>query len=234
MFGFALDTGNNPEIITSIEAVKNLEGSFTYRKLRLINVENVSSLKSVIEKASKTFETNGFIYLLDKQESIVAGTFISNIKIIKSKQNDIILTGFVWQHPKGYQKAWNMNFNNEITQRNLWKKFRKDELQGWLVYALHSRNVEITKKDVKIQIDGNEFHNLDSFFCALGEQINGPGGYFGRNLIAMEDCLRGDFGVESISELTWINHQRSKKLFKTKFNSIIEIFKKFNTRILLE
>ncbi|MDM1556650.1 barstar family protein [Chryseobacterium indologenes] len=127
-----------------------------------------------------------------------------------------------------------MKINNQITEKNVWKTFKKDELQGWFVWALNSTNNDIPKVNITIRIDGNEFHNLDSFFCTLGEEIHGPGGYFGRNLYAMYDYLRGDFGVESVSELIWINHQRSKKLLKSKFNEIIKIFEDFNVKIVLK
>ncbi|AZA77597.1 hypothetical protein EG347_08750 [Chryseobacterium sp. G0186] len=235
MFGFALDTGKDPEIISFIENVKNIEGSsfIVYKKIRLINVHNVSSIKYAIEKSLKTYENNGFIYILDQQKKIVSGTFISNIKIIKSKRNNITLCGMVWCQPKGYQKAWHMKVNNEIIEKDIWKTFKKNELQGWLVYALNSNECNIKKDNIKIELDGNLFHNVDSFFCALGEEVNGPGGYFGRNLYALDDCLRGDFGVKSISEFTWINHRRSKKLFKTQFIEIINIFEKYDVKVLL-
>lgn len=234
MFGFGLDTGNEPEIITLIDQVNNIEGSYpiAYKKLRLANVHNIPSLISAIESSTKMYENNGFIYQLDQQNTIIGSTFISNIKINKSKKN-IILTGFVWTHPKGYQKALNMKANNEITEKNIWKNFRKDELQGWLVNALHPGRTEPAKENIKIQIDGNEFHNLDGFLCTLGEEIHGPEGYFGRNLYALYDCLRGEFGVKSISEFTWINHQRSKKLFKSKFKEIIEIFEDYKVKVIL-
>ncbi|GIE30238.1 hypothetical protein Ait01nite_032830 [Actinoplanes italicus] len=37
--------------------------------------------------------------------------------------------------------------------------------------------------------------DLDAFFCALGEAVNGPGGYFGWNPAALEDCLHGKWGA---------------------------------------
>ncbi len=33
------------------------------------------------------------------------------------------------------------------------------------------------------------------WWAELGRAVNGPGGYFGRNLDALADCLRGDFGT---------------------------------------
>jgi RNAse (barnase) inhibitor barstar len=235
MFGFALDTGNELEIITLIDDVKNIESPspIIYKKIRLIDVNDIASITSAIEHSSKTYENNGFIYLLDQQKNIVSGTFISNIKIIKSKKNNIILGGFLWSRPKGYQKAWNMKLKNEINEKSIWKNFKKNELQGWLVYTLNTCNFDTERENIKIRIDGNEFHNIDSFFCALGEEVNGIAGYFGRNLAALDDCLRGNFGVKSITELTWINHQTSKKLFKAKFKEIVEVFELHKVKVIL-
>lgn len=239
MFGFALDT-EKPQIITLIKDVKNLESNktnktnFGYRKLRLINIENTEHLKSEIEKATCNFNNHGYVYLLDQNNSIVTGTFISNIRITKSKKSHFSLNGYVWQQPKGYYKAWKMKTNNQINDKNIWKCFGKDELQGWLVFALNNMKNESSKENLNIEINGDNFHNLDEFFCTLGEEINGVAGYFGRNILSLYDCMRGDFGVESIDELNWKNHHKSKKLFKSKFNEILRIFEEFNVIINLQ
>lgn len=237
MFAFALDKLEEPQIISLIEDVKNLENNksnFGYRNLRLINVENPEQLKLEVEKATSNFDNQGFIHLLNQNNSILTGTFISNIKILKLKKNNLTLTGYVWHQPKGYYKAWIMKMNNQINDKKIWKSFEKDELQGWLVFALNNMHSEISKENIKIEIDGNDFNNLDEFFCTLGEEINGIAGYFGRNIPALYDCMRGVFGVGSIKELTWKNHNRSKKLFKTKFNEILQIFKEFNVKTNLQ
>ncbi|AZB10348.1 hypothetical protein EG344_16715 [Chryseobacterium sp. G0162] len=235
MFGFELDQGEHSKIISFIDDVKNIEGThiIAYKKVKLINVNDVAGFKSAIESSSKTYGNHGYISVLDEQKNIVARTFISNIKIIKSKHNNITFVGHVWQHPKGFQRALDKKINKEITEKNIWKTFKKDELQGWLVCALNSNNIDKPKTNITIQIDGNEFHNLDGFLCTLGEEIHRSGGYFGRNLAALYDCLGGNFGVESVSELIWINHQKSKKLFKSKFKEILEIFEDYNVKISL-
>lgn len=236
MFGFAFDTVTEPEIIAYMDDVKNIEyeAGIIYRTLRLINVDNFPNLISAIENATKNYENNGYICLLDDKKSIVARTFIGNIRVVKSKKNNITLLGQVWSNPPGYHKAMKMRLNNEITEKNIWKNFSKEELQGWLVYALHTMRIDEVKENISIEIDGNEFHNLDGFFCTLGEEVNGIGGYFGREIYALSDCMRGDFRVKSISELRWLNHQRSKKLFKTKFNEILQVFADYNVKVILE
>jgi RNAse (barnase) inhibitor barstar len=236
MFGFAFDSETELEIIALIDNVKNIESpaAIIYRTVRLINVDNVSNLISAIENAAKIYENNGFICLLDDKKSIVTKTFISNIRIVKSQKNNITLLGQIWCHPPGYHKAWKMRLNNEIVQKNIWKSFRKEELQGWLVYALHTTTIGQVKENISIQIDGNEFHNLDGFFCTLGEEVNGIGGYFGRGFGALNDCLCGGFGVKTMSKLTWLNHQRSKKIFKTKFDKILQIFADRHVKVILK
>jgi RNAse (barnase) inhibitor barstar len=42
-----------------------------------------------------------------------------------------------------------------------------------------------------------------SCYAALGEAVNGPGGYYGGNLDALADCLRGGFGAEPPFTLVW-------------------------------
>lgn len=45
--------------------------------------------------------------------------------------------------------------------------------------------------------DGIHVTDEAAFYLAMGEAVNGPGGYFGCNLDAMDDCLRGRFGART-------------------------------------
>ncbi|MFE2350008.1 barstar family protein [Kitasatospora cineracea] len=56
-----------------------------------------------------------------------------------------------------------------------------------------------------ISIDGSFMPTRSSFYCALGESMNGPGGYFGSNLDALIDCLRGVRGGKFAINVTWEN-----------------------------
>ena len=44
-------------------------------------------------------------------------------------------------------------------------------------------------------IDGRRVSSLEDFYRVMGEAVNGPGGYFGSNLDAFNDCLRGGCGT---------------------------------------
>ena len=44
-------------------------------------------------------------------------------------------------------------------------------------------------------LDSTHITDFSSFLCALGEAINGPGGYFGSSVRALDDCVVGGFGA---------------------------------------
>ncbi|MET7622096.1 barstar family protein [Streptomyces sp. NPDC005408] len=61
-------------------------------------------------------------------------------------------------------------------------------------------------------IDGAEVTDLDAFWRVIGEAVNGPGGYFGRNLDAFADCLSGGMGTPDDGDFVfeWHDHELSR------------------------
>ncbi|MGW2476325.1 barstar family protein [Streptomyces sp. NPDC001665] len=57
-------------------------------------------------------------------------------------------------------------------------------------------------------IEGSRVTGLDSFWAVVGEAVNGPGGYFGRNLDAFADCLSGGMGAPDDGDFVfeWRDH----------------------------
>lgn len=52
-------------------------------------------------------------------------------------------------------------------------------------------------------LDGRHITDEPGLYLALGEAVNGPGGYFGGCLDALADCLNGAFGYTSPATLLW-------------------------------
>lgn len=54
--------------------------------------------------------------------------------------------------------------------------------------------------------------SLEDFWVVMGEAVSGPGGYFGRNLDAFNDCLRGGFGAPEDDDyiIEWRHHEQSR------------------------
>ncbi|MFD0068387.1 barstar family protein [Streptomyces sp. NPDC056690] len=83
----------------------------------------------------------------------------------------------------------------------------------------------------------------DSFYCAIGEAINGPGGYFGWNLDALDDCLRGGWGATAPFTLHWGFSAQAKARLPERvptgdrevalFNLLLEIFEEQGVSVVL-
>ncbi|WP_330248563.1 MULTISPECIES: barstar family protein [unclassified Streptomyces] len=55
------------------------------------------------------------------------------------------------------------------------------------------------------ELDGRHITDEAGLYLALGEAVNGPGGYFGGCLAALDDCLGGTFGYTAPATLLWRN-----------------------------
>ncbi|MGW7172154.1 barstar family protein [Streptomyces xanthophaeus] len=53
------------------------------------------------------------------------------------------------------------------------------------------------------ELDGRHITDRPGLHLALGEAVNGPGGYFGGCLDSLVDCLRGRFGYTAPATLRW-------------------------------
>ncbi|WP_371614523.1 barstar family protein [Streptomyces sp. NBC_00454] len=64
------------------------------------------------------------------------------------------------------------------------------------------------------ELDGERIRTLEDFWLVIGEAVNGPGGYFGRNLDSFNDCLRGGFGTPDDDDfkIVWLRHEVSRRL----------------------
>lgn len=64
-------------------------------------------------------------------------------------------------------------------------------------------------------LDGTFIIDYPSFFCALGEAMNGPGGYYGNCLDSLIDCLCGGVGQKSPFTLNWIASDVARETLDT-------------------
>lgn len=62
-------------------------------------------------------------------------------------------------------------------------------------------------------IPGAEVTDLERFWQVMGKAVNGPDGYFGRNLDAFADCLGGGFGTPDDGDfvIEWRDHALSRR-----------------------
>ena len=84
------------------------------------------------------------------------------------------------------------------------------------------------------RIDGRKIKSASDFYREIGSAVNGAGGYFGRNLDALADCLRGGFGTpeQRPYEFEWQSSALSRRHLgdvsggkQTLFQAIQDVFK---------
>jgi RNAse (barnase) inhibitor barstar len=68
-------------------------------------------------------------------------------------------------------------------------------------------NQHSTTQENQFSIDGRSIQSLEDFYRVIGEAVSGQGGYFGDNLDALSDCLRGGYGAELPCEFIWMHHE---------------------------
>ncbi|MEV0561010.1 barstar family protein [Dactylosporangium sp. NPDC050588] len=88
--------------------------------------------------------------------------------------------------------------------KNLWAGYDRDLRHHWAGLALvHLSGAPDRPAGTTYDLDGRFVTDIEGFYCAIGEAINGPGGYFGWNLDALDDCLCGKFGARTPFRLVW-------------------------------
>jgi hypothetical protein len=89
-------------------------------------------------------------------------------------------------------------------RKNLWAGYDRQLRHHWCGVALSRMSGEPDRPPgTTYDLDGRFVTDIDGFYCAIGEAVNGPGGYFGWNLDALNDCLRGRFGAQPPFRLVW-------------------------------
>lgn len=92
---------------------------------------------------------------------------------------------------------------------------------------------ETPQKPVVYRLDGRRIASVDDFYAEMGRAVNGRGGYFGRNLDALADCLRGGYGTPQDRPFgfVWRHSDRSRRNLagdsgggRPFFDAVIDVF----------
>ncbi|WP_205718762.1 barstar family protein [Actinomadura sp. WMMA1423] len=108
--------------------------------------------------------------------------------------------------PAGTRGILDRWFTGRPTERNLWARYDRTLRHEWTGVALAHlarRNTPDQPAGTAFHLDGRFVTDIEGFYCALGEAINGPGGYFGWNLDGLADCLCGKYGATAPFRLVW-------------------------------
>jgi hypothetical protein len=118
---------------------------------------------------------------------------------------DLTLEPWSERPPTAAEEVWELWDGGRPTEPGLWARCGAEGRRHWLSMALdhHEPGRPDAEAGSTFHLDGRRITDLPGFFCALGEAVNGPGGYFGWGPDALEDCLCGRWGARWPFTLVW-------------------------------
>ena len=125
---------------------------------------------------------------------------------------DLNVDGYLNWLPRREAKAiWGSWAEARPDRKGLWVNLPLGSREAWLeVAGLYAQTEDQSNQSRVDTIDlpdyfmnGAHVEDLASFFCALGEAINGPGGYYGWNMAALADLLKSDSRSRAPFTLHW-------------------------------
>jgi RNAse (barnase) inhibitor barstar len=160
------------------------------------------------------------LVLLNGIENEVGSYFVADVTLEKIERRtdsigsvDLTLTlDCDTIHPEA-EWSWILVCSGNLDRTGMWHRLSQQGRDAWLSVALNHhgyRKASSARLHAVYEMDGRYITDETSFFCSLGELINGPGGYFGWNLSALEDCLNGGWGAASPFQLKWHHSEESR------------------------
>ncbi|NRQ38515.1 hypothetical protein HII36_42820 [Nonomuraea sp. NN258] len=103
-----------------------------------------------------------------------------------------------------HRPLWDMWRAGGPTQPNLWAKLDRSDRYLWVrAAAIHRIYAPDKPAGTVYHLDGRHITDYDAFYCAIGEAINGPGGWFGGDLFWLHENAIGDGGATPGFRLIW-------------------------------
>ncbi|WP_330461568.1 barstar family protein [Streptomyces sp. NBC_00820] len=173
-------------------------------------------LKSVAHVGSRrAMAGNACFDVLDTDGATMGSYFVGDVTVVAVEPSargaglvDLTMTLWCENALPGAERVWDLIRTGRLNRTGMWHELAPEDRQAWLSVALWSREYRRRgRPDAPAgqvyTLDGRHVVDRDSFFCAIGEAVNGPGGYFGWNLDALNDCLRGGWGADTPFTLHW-------------------------------
>ncbi|WP_125804756.1 barstar family protein [Actinoplanes sp. ATCC 53533] len=160
--------------------------------------------------------------LSDVGESIghyaIGATEVERLRRRADGAFDVTVTGQMTKPPeRGVEPLWDRWRTDPPETVNTWAELPAGQREAWLEVASKYRWRNPLRRGTRharhgeelpvLILDGRYATDLASVYCALGEAVNGPGGYYGSNPYALRDCLHGGepnyFGLPAPFILVW-------------------------------
>ncbi|MEV6908247.1 barstar family protein [Amycolatopsis sp. NPDC051071] len=185
------------------------------------------------------------VVIIDRLSRSIGSYYVggSSIKGIRRQGGDralvdIRLSGFFHRVPTvGAEGLWEDRRQGVPLEVAEWKVLSEIDRIAWLevarIMASSSQGVDDLSGKTFV-LDGEVIADSSSFYCAFGELVNGPAGYFGSDVNSLADCLSGGFGVVPPFTVAWKASSHSATLMGDDFDEITALFTERGVNLILE
>ncbi|GAA2782705.1 barstar family protein [Kitasatospora paracochleata] len=199
---------------------------------------------------------NASLALLDGEGATMGSYFVNELTVVDVEPSirgtglvDLTVTLWCDNALPGAERAWDLVRTGHLNRTGMWHDLTPEDRRAWLSVALWSREYQRRgRPDAPagqvFALDGRHVVDRDSFYCAIGEAVNGPGGYFGWNLDALDDCLFGGWGATAPFTLLWNSSAEARARLVERlpvgdrevalFDLLLEIFEERGVSVVLQ
>jgi RNAse (barnase) inhibitor barstar len=233
-FRYSIVEDEDEQVLGYFDDVAGLSGGFfvevegrQYNQIEIIDCYPLGRLESWFWGPRTVRQArlgNVRLAILNQSQEVIGSYYLASAILLKSSrsEDDVRLGNIVTAallpapaHPDAL-RLWDTWRVQAPVKNGLWVPLLPEERAAWLeivrLYDANRRKVtRIPSMEVVIELDGTNITDHPGFFCAIGEAINGPGGYFGADLDGLNDCLRGDFGIVPPFTLRWLNPEVARQ-----------------------
>lgn len=135
------------------------------------------------------------------------------------------------------KKIWSRWTSGEPLKFGEWAEWPKCLQNSWL-HVVQNSWFSMGKEpgrygaSASVRLDGSNIRGKSGFYCAIGEAVNGPGGYYGSNLDALASCISSEDGLGPLVDVSWENFQVSQKYLSSEFlDSVLSVFSEFGISV---
>ncbi|EHS58247.1 barstar family protein [Paenibacillus sp. Aloe-11] len=231
-YKFAVIDGESELTVGYCGDVVGLTGELIVEEYEKVIFEQFIFNADFIENITKTKQSvyNLYIAILNNEEKVIGSYYyhLSESYVIhKINYNkgifNLELKGTLETKPTSIElRLWKLLKGTRSLEHNIWQAFSKEERSGWLnvirMYSVPDYSLRDKQGEV-YTLDGKYISDFTTFFIALGEAINGPGGYYGFSLDSLADCLCGGFGAIGPFTIHWQNVHYFLKRYEDEWNS---------------
>jgi RNAse (barnase) inhibitor barstar len=212
MFALASETRNDGRLVTFGHATglfsaasRGVYGQVSFRASRLEGA-------ALAPEQGQSYELGSCsIQIVDIRDLVMGEYHLSDARldeiVVRERFAEASVSGFATYVPLiGADIFWAEWRNAPPAVNDLWAPLSRQSREAWLeVVSFHgfASKGRPGRRPEDFILNGANVKDEAAFYCAIGEAINGPGGYFGWNLDALADCLRGGWGAEPGLTLHW-------------------------------